>query len=288
MRTAFLALLSAVSTAAAQQKIDRRIPIAADVSLRITNQAGLTRIIGWDRDSIAVTGVIPAGASFFMGGQGRLAKLGVERRDESQPEPGATLEVRVPAGARIWIRSVSANVEATGLIGEFECSSAGGTIRVTGALRLVIAESMDGGLEVNGRSDIVRLKGGSGPITLRGIAGDVLATSVGGPITATEGAITRGHLETVSGAVTYEGSVDPRGTLEVVTHSGDVTLRVPGDLAAEFDLESIDGAILSAFQTKPGLAPKPLKGKPLAFANNGGGAHVSVRSFKGEVRLLKP
>lgn len=288
MRAALLLLLAAVPGASAQQKVSRRIAIAPDASIRITNLAGLTRIIGWDRDSIAVTGVVPAGASFFMGGQGRLAKMGVERRDESLPEPGATLEVRVPAGARIWIRSMSATIEAEGLSGEIECTSAGGAVRVNGALRLVIAESMDGALEVSGRSDIVRLKGGSGPITLRGVAGDVLATSVGGPITATEGAIIRGHLETVSGAVTYEGNVDPRGTLEIVTHSGDVTLRVPADLAAEFDLESIDGAILSAFQAKPGAAPKPLRGKPLSFANNGGGAHVSVRSFKGEIRLLKP
>jgi putative adhesin len=290
-----LPALLLVAPLAAQQKIERRIAIAPDASIRIHNLVGSIRIIGWDRDSIAVTGSVPPGAgSFYMGGAGRGAKLGIERQDEVKQGQPATLEVRVPRNARLWVKSASATVEASGLTGELECSSVDGSIRVEGSLRLVIAESMEGNINVAGAMSVARLKGGGGTITLRGARGDVLATTVGGAIVATDGAITRGHLETVSGTIAYDGTVSPRGTLDVATHSGDVTLRLPPDISAEFDLGSFDGSILYGLsgkgegKGKGEEAPKPFRGKPVSFSTGAGEARIIVRSFKGEIRILKP
>jgi len=284
-----LAALLAATPLAAQEKIDRRIAIASDASIRIWNLAGITRIIGWDRDSLAVTGTVPSGA-FYMGGSGRGAKLGVERPDGGKADLPATLEIRVPRNVRLWVKSASASVEASGLTGELECSSVDGSIRVEGSLRLVVAESMEGNLSVYGPMGVVRLKGGGGTITLRGARGDVLATTVGGAILATDAALTRAHLETVSGPVAYDGTVAPRGTLAVTTHSGDVTLRLPTEISAEFELSSFDGAILYGLSAKgKGKGePSPQMGKPMSFTTGGGDARVTVRSFKGEIRVLKP
>ena len=284
-----LAALLAATPLPAQEKIDRRIAIASDASIRIWNLAGITRIIGWDRDSIAVTGTVPTGA-FYMGGSGRGAKLGVERPEGSKGDPPASLEIRVPRNARLWVKSASASVEASGLTGELECSSVDGSVRVEGSLRLVVAESMEGNLSVYGPMSVVRLKGGGGTITLRGARGDVLATTVGGAILATDAALTRAHLETVSGPVAYDGTVAPRGTLEVTTHSGDVTLRLPTEISAEFELPSFDGAILYGLSGKGKGKGEPAQqvGKPMSFTTGGGDARVTVRSFKGEIRVLKP
>jgi hypothetical protein len=284
-----------VAPLAAQQKVDRRIAIAPDASIRVHNTVGSIRIVGWDRDSIAVTGTIPpGGGSFYMGGAGRGAKLGIERQDEMKEGQPATLDIRVPRNARLWVKSGSASVEAFGLTGELECASVDGSIRVEGSLRLLVAESMEGNLSVAGAIGIVRLKGGGGTITLRGARGDVLATTVGGAIVATDGAITRAHLETVSGTIAYDGTVSPHGTLDVATHSGDVTLRLPVDISAEFDLGSFDGSILYGLsgkgegKGKGEEAPKPFRGKPVSFTTGAGEARVIVRTFKGEIRILKP
>lgn len=284
-----LAALLAATPLPAQEKINRRIAIASDASIRIWNLAGNTRIIGWDRDSIAVTGTVPSGA-FYMGGSGSGAKLGVERPDGSKGDLPATLEIRVPRNARLWVKSASASVEASGLTGELESSSVDGAVRVEGSLRLVVAESMEGNLSVYGPMSVVRLKGGGGTITLRGARGDLMATTVGGAILLTDAALKRAHLETVSGPVAYDGTVAARGTLEVVTHSGDVTLRLPTEISAEFDLSSFDGAILYGLSGKgKGKGePVPQVGKPMSFTTGGGDARVTVRSFKGEIRVLKP
>jgi hypothetical protein len=274
----------------AQQKVNQRIAIDREASIRIMNPSGLIRIIGWEVDSIAVTGSLSAGSNLYMGGKGLAAKIGVERKDENVADPGSILEIRVPRQARIWVKSVTAGIEASGLTGELECSTVSGSIRIEGSLKLLVAESMDGELKAFGPMDVVRLRGGAGTITLRGARGDIQAFTVGGAIVATDGAVVRAHLETVSGTIAYDGSVDQRGTLEAVTHSGDVTLRLPPEISAEFDLESFDGGIVAGLVGKGGKGGedvKPVRGKPVTFMTSGGGANVKVRSFKGEIRILK-
>lgn len=289
-RLAFLLMTSLAPLAAplfAQQKLERRFAVDSNVSLRITNMAGTTRIIGWERDSIAITGTIAPGASFFGGGKGAFAKLGVERPDETLAAPGSTLEVRVPRAARIYVKSGTASIEATGLTGELQSVSVSGSIRVDGGLRLLVAESMDGNLDIGGPIDVCRITGGRGTVTLRDSRGDVLVTTVGGSIAATGGLVSRAHLETISGAISYDGGVDQRGTLEVVTHAGDVTLRLPATLAAEFELQTFEGKIETDLFPKGRVQHRPADGSPWTFATGGGGVQVSVRSFKGTIRVLK-
>jgi DUF4097 and DUF4098 domain-containing protein YvlB len=267
---------------AAQQKINRRIPIDGDASIRIYNLFGATRVVGWDRDSIAVTGSAATGSTFFMGGAGRAAKLGLERDDGSTATAVGSLDVWVPRGARVWIKSAAGAIEVSGMSGEVDLASVSGSIRVAGSLRIITAESIDGDIEVLGPSPLVRVKTGGGKILLRQSGGDVTASTVSGPIIATEAQPMSARLETVSGAVSYLGSIDRRGTLNVQTHSGNVELRLPPTIGAEFDLQSLDGAVVVDLPNKAG---KPLKGKTLFFANGGGGAQVIVRSFKGEIRI---
>jgi len=87
---------------------DPERPSAAP-SIRIFNLAGATSVTGWDRDSIVVTGTVPPGAgTFFIGGAGAGAKLGVT--SDSLDAPGAVLDVFVPRGATVWVKSSTADV----------------------------------------------------------------------------------------------------------------------------------------------------------------------------------
>ncbi len=97
------------SELAAQQRFERGMPIARDASIRVFNLVGSTRVTGWDRDSIAVTGAVPARAGqLFIGGGATAAKIGVFS-DSARPAP-ATLDIRVPRGSTVWIKSSTADV----------------------------------------------------------------------------------------------------------------------------------------------------------------------------------
>ena len=274
---------------AAQQKIDRRIPIAPDVAVRINNLEGSVRIVGWDQDSLAVRGTVPAGVEFYFGGRDRLAKMGVERDPKAKPSGPVFLEVSVPRGARVWVRTNAGGIDAAGLTGELELISVGGTIRAQCACRLVTAETIDGAVEVTGGAQVVRARTGSGQITLMklGTVSELTAITVSGPILVAGVAASTGRLETVSGNVTLNASVDRRGRFEVQTHGGDVELRLPADIEAEFDLHSLGGTVLFGLLAQPGDVSKPIStGKPILRATGGGGAQITVRSFKGAIRVI--
>ncbi len=269
----------------AQQKIDRRFAVDSDASIRINNLAGNTRVIGWDRDSIVVTGFAPPGTSFFGGANGRLAKLGIER-DEKVPASGlGELEVRVPAGARVWVKTLEGWIEASGLSGEADLVTVAGSIKVTGGLRVLSAETLDGAVTLAGGSQITRVRTGGGQVELTQPTGDLTVSTVGGPVSLLGAGVSSAQIETVSGSVVYQGRLDRRGSLDIQTHSGDVELRLPHDTGAEFDLHSIDGVVQVALSPK-GPFPKSVRGKPLFFGNGGGGANVVIRSFKGGIRII--
>jgi len=269
-----------------QQKISRRVAIDPDASIRIGNLASNTRLIGWDKDSIAVTGRIPAGTSFFFGGQGRLAKMGIERDEKFTGSPGlGEVEVRVPQGARVWVKSLEGWIEVSNFQGEADLFAVGGSITVSGAMRLLTAETLEGSIDVSGASQMVRLKTGGGKVSVSKVTGDLSVSTVGGGVTLLEVEPSTAIIETVSGTVVYDGTLTRRATLNVQTHSGDVELRLPRDTGAEFDLHTIDGFVMVALNPK-GPVNKPIRGQPQFFGNAGGGAFVVVRSFKGDIRLI--
>lgn len=278
---ALLLALALPATLAAQQKISTGFPLDADGSLRIQSPAGTVRIVAWDRDSVAVSGIIaPGGGSYYGGGRGRAGKLGVEARDPAVPGPGAELEIRVPVRARLWVKTTAAGIIIEGVQGEVDCISVAGGIRVTGAPRVLSAETMDGVVTIEGAGGVMRVRTGSGGISVRGPGGDITASSVGGTIEVATDRLERARLESVTGAVRFTGSIVPGAALEAETHTGDVELHFPTGLDAEVTMVSVMGQAFNKLTPKGSVQPK---GKTAVFVSGEGGAQVSARSFKGNV-----
>src|SRR3990172_7265654 len=104
----------------AQEKILRAFPLNPDGAVRIFNDAGAIRVIGWDKDSVVITGTLARGAQLFGGGGYEGVKFFVEG-----PKPGASakmagvsdLVVRLPARARGWLTAAPAPHEGGALAG---------------------------------------------------------------------------------------------------------------------------------------------------------------------------
>lgn len=281
-----LALLLAPAPLLSQEKVVRGWSLDADASIRIHLAAGRLRITGWERDSLAVTGSIsPGGGRFYGGGSGKGAKMGVDTQDWSGSGPASTLEVSVPRGSRLWVKTASAAVEVTGVVGEVDLTSVTGNLTVTGNPRVVTAETVDGIITADGAKAVLRLRAGGGNIAVRGGGGDITASTVGGAIDCTAERVERARLETVTGPILFTGNVAPGATLDAETHSADITLRLQGTVDAELMLASVGGVIYNRLTPK---ASGPLKsGKPVSFLLGNGGAVISARSFKGAVTVSR-
>jgi hypothetical protein len=270
-----------------EQRIDRRLPVDPDVSLRIHNMAGSVRIEAWNRDTIAITGTVSDAARhrFYMGGNRRAAKLGVEGPLELDQAP-AHLYIRVPARTRVWVKTATANIVLSGLHGGVDAFSTSGNIRFEGEPDQLNVETMDGNIEVTAGGTWIRAKTASGTISIRGPGEDVGATTVSGSINVLSAGMRRARMESVTGDLSFSGWLTRDGALTVENHSGTIDILLPFDIFADFELSSYHGTIRNEFRP---YTPRPgATGAEQVFSNGGGGgADVTVRTFKGGIVLRK-
>jgi len=269
---------------ASGNRFEQRWPFAADGSVRIVNPAGRIRVIGWDTDSLAVSGRGPG--SLAAAGTANVRKLVVSGRGGG----GTELEVRVPRGARVWVKSASADIDVVGVDGTLDLNSVGGAIHVVGTPADVTAETMGGSVELAGGSGRARVQTVSGDILLRGASVDLGASTLSGTIVVRAAGwqrggtgVQRGHFESVTGDVRFDGELGRGGIVEVESQSGAVALRVPAATVADFDLLSIGGSITNRLTAD--VAERGRGGGALRFSTGPGGAQVTVRSFKGSISL---
>lgn len=272
----------------AQKKVTRTFAVAPDVAVRIHNLVGLTRVTGWDRDSIAVVATIsPGGGAFFGGGGGRFAKMGIEGQDPSLSGPGSDLDVRVPRGARVWVKSGSAKVELVNVGGEVEVSSITGPVRVQGSPRVSTLETIDGDVTIEGAATVIRVRTGAGIVRVTGARGDLSVSTVQGAVIIGSDELLSARIESVSGRIEVRSGVAIDGLLDIQTHDGPVELVLPATVDARFDLSTVKGTLTS---TLPGQLPIPKTERSARFslgkkAGVGRGAGISVRTFSGSVTI---
>jgi len=284
--------LAAQKTTDARQRVDRRFAVASDASIRLFGAFAKLRIIGWDHDSLAITGTMAKGwrlegnAASNAFGAPRGAKFFIDAPTETDA-PGAALEVRVPARARVWAKSGSADIEVTGVTGGLDLNIVGGSIAVSSTPRELNIESMDGNVKVLAGAPWMRIKTATGEIDVRGGGEDVGLSSVGGTVRVSGGRYERGKFETVTGDIVYEADIGFKGSLDLTTHSGRIELRVPARPDLELDATTVTGTIENSVTSRRPLAGREGRGMELAFSSGTGDTRVVVRSFKGSV-VVRP
>jgi DUF4097 and DUF4098 domain-containing protein YvlB len=211
-------------------------------------------------------------------------KFFVEAPDESALRANK-LELRVPARARVWIKAGSADIEASGVTGGLDLNIVGGSVRVSGTPRELIVESMDGAVTLNATAEFARVKTATGDIVLQGGGEDITLTTVSGAIRASDGTVQRGRFESVTGPIVFAGNIARGGDAKFDTHSGSIELRLAPRADLEIDAASVTGSIENAWTRTRPIAGREGRGMELGISSGMGGARVSIRSFKGNIRL---
>lgn len=276
---------AATGSAVAQERVDQRRATGPEPYVRVMVLAGSVRVTGWDRDTIGVSGTVSDPRLFYFSAGEGSAKLGVWEEGPGVAEPvSASLEVRVPARATVWVKTESADILVSGVAGAVDAYSVTGGIRVEGEPRHVYAESMGGPLELLASAITVRAKTAGGSIAFRGTAQEVTLTTVAGNIVVAAPPLERGRFETVVGDIRFQGAVRKGGSLGFQTHSGQVEVEIPRDQGADVSVTSVDGEVrLEGIPTRLRGVHRDLRGRELAFLTGAGGAALSVRTFNGSI-----
>lgn len=271
---------------AAQAVVDAAQGADANVAIRVSSLTGSLRITTWGRDSVAVRGRVDVGAGrFYLRGVRSALKLGIEPPDSGAPQGMADLDIVIPDGARLWVKSSAAEIDITAGGGIVDVTNVSGQVRVAGQATSVSVETLDGNVELALQSPSGHVRTASGTIVVRGVVNDLDASTVSGRLLiGMEGPVDRVRLETVSSKIAFKGDLTREGRLEAETHGGDVELRLPERLQAAYHLVSYGGGLVN--QLVPPQAVRKGTGKgEWTFQTGDGRATVEVRTFKGTVTL---
>jgi DUF4097 and DUF4098 domain-containing protein YvlB len=258
---------------------------ALDGAVEIENVAGHVDVTGWDRAEVEVTGTIGE----------RVERVDVDTAaghttvrvvlpQEFWSRGGgmeADLVVHIPRKSFLTATVVSAGLSTHELQGEQQLRAVSGNIdgdiahegkinTVSGAVKLAAGA---GPLEVNSVSGTIKVKGATGEIRVG---------TVSGRADLELGAVTRAHLQTVSGTVSASGSLASGAELEANSVSGSLEFTLKG--SGDYDLQSFSGPIDNCVGPKAersGYGP----GLHLTFRQGDGTARVRLRTQSGSIQL---
>lgn len=188
-------------------------------------------------------------------------------------EPRVRVEVRAPHGTALTFTTASAEVVASGRLGEVRGKTASGDVTLP---------SVDA-VEVKTASGEIRVGDVAGRATLQSASGDVRVGAVGGPLDANvvsgslvvEAAEAGGAASAVSGDI--ELAAVTEGEVSIRTVSGDVTVGVREGSRVHVDVSTLSGDLRSDLD----LSDSPDEG--------GDGPLVEVRgkTVSGDLRVRR-
>jgi len=124
------ALLTALLAAAllAAPAIAEEVDLSGDAPahgvVMIENIAGSIKVIGWDKESITVTGTLGKDVEELDFTTGKKSRIKVVYPKKSKSiKTGADLEIHVPWGSSLEIECISASIDVSGMTGSVEASS---------------------------------------------------------------------------------------------------------------------------------------------------------------------
>jgi hypothetical protein len=258
MRKLFVAsvlLALALAPALADRPVEETVAAEPDGEVSVELIAGSIHVIGWDRAEVRVSGTVGDDVEevHVSSRRGRVS-IEVELPDgdgrRSFNDAKAELEIRVPAGSRVEVESISADVEVEQLTGAVDIECISGDVRVEGGLREAQVET---------------------------VSGDILVVSAE--------PLLEGDFESVSGDIELRAALAAGGDFTLESVSGDIKLFLPGDTSAEFEVETFSGKIDNEFGPEAERTSEYTPEKELEFTTGGGGASVEVGSFSGRIEL---
>lgn len=206
-------------------------------------------------------------------------------RDDYQVSVSYT--VAAPAGTRLNVNSLGADVRVTGIKGDVAVEVAGGDVVINGS-RVSRAKSMGGDItltdvDAEGTLDVGTF--GGDVLVERARARRLAAETMGGNVVARDVTADETSLKTLSGDVEFAGALTKNGRYELRTHSGDVRVTVTGNTGFEIDATTFSGSIQPAANLS--LQSTSRNNRSLRGVVGDGGARIIAAALSGDVIIGK-
>lgn len=212
-------------------------------------------------------------------------RIRIETRSRSRRVGEGRYELMVPIGTRVQASAVSGDIRITATAGEVQAGSVSGKIEVLDAADRIEIGTVSGDIHAERLKGRTHIHAVSGHLDTNDITGDLSVETVNSEIRLRNVKSSRVRAGTVSGEITYIGTIEPAGSYDFNTHSGEVRLEIPSNAGATLNLQTFSGSITSRFPIamQPGQTSR--RGRQQEFTIGGGGARITIETFSGDITL---
>jgi DUF4097 and DUF4098 domain-containing protein YvlB len=268
------------------EKFDTTVTLDRGGTVSISVYSGHVNVIGVSGSQVKVHGVVDRGEVRFDSHSGSV-RLQIEP-EERHGAGRADLDLTVPIGTRVQIDGFSAPYTVKGVKGEVKLESMSGSAEVSDAVGTVSIETVSGNISATNIDGDLRATAVSGRLDISNVNGDIESESVSGHIWITGARSKSASAESVSGSVSYSGTVDPAGTYTFKSNAGRITLAVPPDIGATVSLETFNGQVDSDFPVTLGSGTNRMgHDSRFEFKIGNGRARIILETFSGNIRIQR-
>lgn len=156
-------------------------------------------------------------------------------------------DVTVPSSAQVQVTVNSGSVAASGISG-VSIDTGSGSLDVENVQGPINVHTESGDITARNIKGQIMMDAGSGSIRVTGVNGQLKANTRSGDVVVREATLNgQSVLKTDSGSVRFEGALDPTGSYQMATNSGDIDLTLPSNAAFQLAATTGSGSINNAF-----------------------------------------
>lgn len=276
-----VALLLPASRLPAQ---DSTLRLGENAVVDITLRTGQLIVRGVDRPTGAVRG---GGRNYQI----RPSGVGIVVNERSRGDDDRPLELDLPRNVRLVVNTASADIDLRDLRGDVEVKTMSGDLVADNLSGRLIVETLSGDVDVVGTLTQLRANTVSGDVQVRGVRGDVDLNTTSGNMRVSGDRMGRVVGESISGDFVIDGGLTDDARVQLRTHSGDITVRLPASPRGSVDLTTINGDFDAGGPMT--LLPGEVSGSGSRRSTrryelgSGGPLRLDFSTFNGDVRLIR-
>ncbi len=255
---------------------------------------GGVEIMGWDKDSVEVSGTKSAAREDVMKqikidvvSEADSIRIRAIRPVEHNCNCGTKFMLKVPKKVILdMIQTSNGGVRVESITGNSRLKTSNGSIRVWGVDGNLEAVTSNASIDVGQFKGTAELRSSNGRIKADGVRGGFDARTSNASIDATVAELEPGRavtLDSSNGSITLTLETWKNNDIKAHTSNSSINVRLPDKVAADLNLTTSNGSITTDFEiTTSQMSKTHVVGKL-----NGGGPRLDLTTSNGSVRLMK-
>ncbi len=297
--------------ALAGEQVDSQLKATGKDDIEIEHVNGKAKIVGWDKELVQVKGELNEKAEkliFERTSNGILIKVEMPRNvrySRNSKTKGDNLKIYVPKKSKVYYTSVNADVIVNKLNSGVGVDTVNGEITVEDVTGKIQIESVNGDITTKNLNGKIRIEAVNADISDEGSQADKLKINVvngdiqtdikspdvrietvNGDMDLKLDKVSRLELTTVNGTIESVFELSENGDVDVTSVGGKITLIMPEDISARFDIEAhAGGKIINEVTSDKQRKAKYGPNRWLEFTANKGSGKVAISTVSGRVYL---